>query len=70
MCKAESRPIATEGSGNGNGLIEVTRQQALVKAGTLQNAIFNSANFSSIATDEKGIIQIKSLRRTFPIGRK
>jgi PAS domain S-box-containing protein len=41
-----------------NGSTEVTRQEALVKAGTLQNAIFNSANFSSIATDEKGIIQI------------
>jgi PAS domain-containing protein len=27
------------------------------KAGALQNAIFNSANFSSIATDEKGVIQ-------------
>ena len=24
----------------------------------MQNAIFNSANFSSIATDEKGVIQI------------
>src|SRR6202042_2063591 len=31
---------------------------ALLKAGALQNAIFNSANFSSIATDEKGVIQI------------
>ncbi len=31
---------------------------ALVKAGALQAAIFNSANFSSIATDEKGVIQI------------
>src|SRR5438309_501142 len=30
----------------------------LLKAGALQNAIFNSANFSSIATDEKGVIQI------------
>jgi PAS domain-containing protein len=30
----------------------------LVKAGALQNAIFNSANFSSIATDAKGVIQI------------
>jgi PAS domain S-box-containing protein len=58
MCNAESRPINTEGSGNGNGLTEVTQQQALVKTGALQNAIFNSANFSSIATDEKGIIQI------------
>ena len=33
-------------------------EDALVKAGALQNAIFNSANFSSIATDEKGVIQI------------
>jgi len=31
---------------------------ALVKAEVLQSAIFNSANFSSIATDEKGVIQI------------
>jgi PAS domain S-box-containing protein len=33
-------------------------EEALVKAGALQSAIFNSANFSSIATDEKGVIQI------------
>ena len=33
-------------------------EEALLKAGALQNAIFNSANFSSIATDEKGVIQI------------
>lgn len=33
-------------------------EAALVKAGALQNAIFNSANFSSIATDAKGVIQI------------
>ncbi|MHB0961322.1 MAG: PAS domain S-box protein [Pirellulaceae bacterium] len=33
-------------------------EKALLKAGALQNAIFNSANFSSIATDEKGVIQI------------
>ena len=33
-------------------------EEALQKAGALQNAIFNSANFSSIATDEKGVIQI------------
>jgi len=30
----------------------------LLKNGALQNAIFNSANFSSIATDAKGVIQI------------
>jgi PAS domain S-box-containing protein len=33
-------------------------EEALVEAGALQTAIFNSANFSSIATDEKGVIQI------------
>jgi PAS domain S-box-containing protein len=33
-------------------------EEALLKSGALQNAIFNSANFSSIATDEKGVIQI------------
>ncbi len=33
-------------------------QTALIKTYALQNAIFNSANFSSIATDEKGVIQI------------
>ncbi len=32
--------------------------QALLKTGALQNAILNSANFSSIATDEKGVIQL------------
>ncbi len=33
-------------------------EEALLKAGALQNAIFNSENFSSIATDEKGVIQL------------
>ncbi|MDO8275512.1 MAG: PAS domain S-box protein, partial [Serpentinimonas sp.] len=34
------------------------RRNALLKAGALQNAILTSANFSIIATDEKGIIQL------------
>ncbi|HEV8645567.1 MAG TPA: PAS domain-containing protein, partial [Burkholderiales bacterium] len=38
--------------------VEVQRQAALLKTGALQSAIFNSANFSSIATDAKGVIQI------------
>jgi len=38
--------------------VEVQCQTALLKTGALQNAILNSANFSSIATDEKGVIQI------------
>ncbi|MEO7928043.1 MAG: PAS domain S-box protein, partial [Gallionella sp.] len=33
-------------------------EEALLRAGALQSAIFNSANFSSIATDAKGVIQI------------
>ena len=33
-------------------------EEALLKASALQNAIFNSANFSSIATDANGVIQI------------
>ncbi len=39
-------------------ITEVRRQEVLFKAGALQAAIFNSANFSSIATDEHGVIQI------------
>jgi PAS domain S-box-containing protein len=33
-------------------------EDVLLKAGALQSAIFNSANFSSIATDVNGVIQI------------
>ncbi len=37
---------------------EARRQRALLKTGALQSAILNSANFSSIATDDKGVIQL------------
>jgi len=37
---------------------KVGSQKTLLITGALQSAIFNSANFSSIATDEKGVIQI------------
>ena len=40
------------------GSIEMRRQEALLKTGALQSAILTSANFSIIATDEKGIIQL------------
>lgn len=52
------------GSGDGarrlraEGIVESRRQETLLKTGALQDAIFNSAYFSSIATDEKGVIQI------------
>ncbi len=41
-----------------DAISEVQRQEALLKTGALQKAILNSANFSSIATDAKGVIQI------------
>src|SRR5204862_187666 len=37
---------------------DVRAAEVLLKTGALQSAIFNSANFSSIATDAKGVIQI------------
>src|SRR5438128_2464473 len=37
---------------------DVRHTETLMKTGALQSAIFNSANFSSIATDAKGVIQI------------
>ena len=50
--------ISNTAAGTVEGITEVKRQKALLKTGALQNAILNSANFSSIATDEKGVIQI------------
>ena len=49
-------PKSAAEAGDGNG--EIRHSEALLKAGALQSAIFNSANFSSIATDAKGVIQI------------
>ena len=50
--------LAEDAAGAVDVITEVRREEALLKTGALQNAIFNSANFSSIATDEKGVIQI------------
>ena len=50
--------ILNNTAGTAEGITEVRRQEALLKTGALQNAILNSANFSSIATDEKGVIQL------------
>jgi PAS domain S-box-containing protein len=52
------RAILNPAAGTAEGITEVRRQEALLKTGALQRAIFNSANFSSIATDAKGVIQI------------
>ena len=51
-------PILNPAAGKVEGIAEVRHQEALLKTGALQSAIFNSANFSSIATDAKGVIQL------------
>jgi PAS domain S-box-containing protein len=52
-------PTASPGdAGTAERITEVHRREALIKTGALQNAILTSANFSIIATDEKGIIQL------------
>src|SRR3954467_12543268 len=42
----------------GNGRRKRRHAESLLRTGTLQTPIFNSANFSSIATDAQGVIQI------------
>ncbi|WP_299829979.1 PAS domain-containing sensor histidine kinase [Pseudomonas sp.] len=49
---------STEPQSRAEKIVEFRRQKTLLKTGALQDAIFNSAYFSSIATDEKGVIQI------------
>lgn len=59
MSKARpSRPEARDTVPEADLQNDRRTQEALLKAGALQNAILNSANFSSIATDAKGVIQI------------
>ncbi|WP_405041608.1 PAS domain S-box protein [Polaromonas sp.] len=58
MSKTENSLIPADDIAKAGGIMEVRRQEALLKTGALQNAILNSANFSSIATDAKGVIQI------------
>ncbi len=43
-------------------------EEALLKAGALQRAILNSANFSSIATDATGVIQIFNIGAEHMLG--
>src|SRR5579862_306787 len=58
MSATEDDITVADDTGKADGSTEVRRQRALLKAGALQNAILTSANFSIIATDEKGIIQL------------
>src|SRR5437868_8247543 len=50
--------VSLDNPGKVAGVSELRRQEVLLKTGALQNAILTSANFSIIATDEKGIIQL------------
>ena len=50
--------VANDDTDHTVGRKEILRQAAMLKTGALQNAILNSANFSIIATDERGIIQL------------
>src|SRR5450755_458506 len=50
--------LSSDAVGTVDVVTEVRLNEALLKTGALQDAIFNSANFSSIATDEKGVIQL------------
>ncbi len=54
----DSGPSTGAVHGDDDGFIESQRQETLLTAGALQKAILSSANFSSIATDAKGVIQI------------
>jgi PAS domain S-box-containing protein len=56
--KRVSTPTAAPDTGRLEVMTGAQRENALLKAGALQSAILTSANFSIIATDEKGIIQL------------
>jgi PAS domain S-box-containing protein len=56
--KTSEGHMALEASASGDSVARNQAEETLLKAGALQRAIFNSANFSSIATDAKGVIQI------------
>jgi PAS domain S-box-containing protein len=58
MLETGNGSTLADDSGKADGTTEALRHKALLKAGALQNAILTSANFSIIATDEKGIIQL------------
>jgi len=58
MHEKRSDSLLADDARKADRIVEGLRQEALLKTGALQNAILTSANFSIIATDEKGIIQL------------
>jgi PAS domain S-box-containing protein len=58
MPKTRTKPGVEKDAAAADGVTQARTALALVKAGALQNAILTSRNFSIIATDEAGIIQL------------
>ena len=58
MSEPDTSVVLGEAASAPDGVAGELRQESLLKTGALQNAIFTSANFSSIATDTQGVIQI------------
>jgi PAS domain S-box-containing protein len=58
MSKPKNTDPLAKRVGKGGDIRKVSHPEELLQADALQKAIFNSANFSSIATDAKGVIQI------------
>jgi len=60
MTKPPIIPQKTEriAAGKERVINDAQSKEAVLKTGALQNSILNSTNFSSIATNEKGVIQI------------
>jgi PAS domain S-box-containing protein len=60
VAKGKRAPRTPSGVSRNSGDLPARKgaEEALLETGALQSAIFNSANFSSIATDAKGVIQI------------
>ena len=52
------RAIPDDPTGPSRAIVDCRYQEALLKTAALRNALLNSANFSSIATDERGVIRI------------
>src|SRR5688500_2068558 len=58
MRASDRRAAVRDAVAEAEAVTEDRLVEAVLKTGALQNAILDSANFSSIATDEKGVIQL------------
>src|SRR5688500_3285348 len=58
MRASDRRAAVRDAVAEAEAVTEVRRVEAALKTGALQKAILDSSNFSSIATDEKGVIQL------------